>query len=211
MRTHDELNSLYSDADTALNSHFAEIRSNILLDIGYHHPRRDKFSNARGPYFRYQKGKTSIKMTKNHIQNITKYIRNSIQNRAPGGTILPQNAKELADQKSAELNLSVYECLKNKDDLDDYYSRLIHDFVVSGECYAKVFYDAKGGKFLGYESEVDETGAPIGEPVTQWEGGIVYEKLAAYNLLTDPEADAKRGVAWVWCRKMKPEKGHEKE
>lgn len=206
-----DLNKLYSEADTALNSHFAEIRSNILLDIGYHHPRRDRFSNARGPYFRYQKNRTQVNITKNHIQNITKFIRNSIQNRAPGGAILPQNPKELSDQKSAELNLSVYECLKDKNDLDDFYSKLIHDFVVCGETYAKVFYDEKGGKFLGYESELDEQGRPIGEPVPQWEGGIVYEKLNPYNLLTDPEADSKREVKWECYRKLIPREILEKK
>jgi len=202
MKTLSDLNSLYSESDTALNSHFAEIRSNILLDIGYHHPRRDRFSNARGPYFRYQKGKSTIRFTANHIQVITKFIRNSIQNRAPGGAILPQNPKELADQKSAELNLSVYETLKDKNDLSDFYSRLIHDFVVSGECYAKVFYDDKAGKFLGYDQPVDGEGIPVGEPTPKWEGDIVYEKLSPYNVLTDPEADSKREVKWLCYRKM---------
>lgn len=206
MRDLNDLNKLYNDSDTSLNSHFAEIRSNILLDIGYHHPRRDRFSNSRGPYFRQQKGKTNIQLTKNHIQNITKFIRNSIQNRAPGGTILPQNEKELADQKSAELNLSVYEYQKEHNDLNDFYARLIHEFVVAGECYAKVFYDVNGGKFLGYESEIDEKGRPVGDPMPKWEGGIVYEKLSAYNTLTDPEADCKRENKWLCYRKMIPSK-----
>ena len=206
MKSLNDLNSLYSEADTALNAHFAEIRSNILLDIGYHHPRRDRFANARGPYFRQQKGKSTIRFTANHIQVITKFIRNSIQNRAPGGAVLPQNPKELSDQKSAELNLSTYEYLKDKNDLNDFYSKLIHDFVVCGETYAKVFYDMKGGKFLGYETAVDGEGIPVGEAVPQWEGDIVYEKLSPYNLLTDPEADSKREVKWVCYRKMIPRK-----
>ena len=206
MKNLNELNSLYQEADTALNAHFAEIRSNILLDIGYHHPRQDRFSNARGPYFKQNKGKSTIRFTANHIQVVTKFIRNSIQNRAPGGAILPQNPKELSDQKSAELNLSVYECLKEKNDLDDFYSRLIHDFVVCGETYAKVFFDIKGGKFEGYETAVDAEGIPVGEPVPQWEGGIIYEKLSPYNWLSDPEADSKREVKWGCYRKMIPRK-----
>lgn len=211
MKNLNDLNSLYQEADTALNAHFAEIRSNILLDIGYHHPRRDQFSSARGPQFRNQKGKSQIRFTANHIQVITKFIRNSIQNRAPGGAILPQNPKELSDQKSAELNLAVYEYLKTANDLDDFYSKLIHDFVVSGESYAKVFYDVKGGKFLDYETSVDGDGVPVGEPVPRWEGGIIYEKLSPYNLLTDPEADSKREVKWICYRKMIPRKILEKK
>jgi len=199
-----KLNSLYQEADTALNSHFAEIRSNILLDIGYHHPRRDRFSNARGPYFREQKSKTQIRITKNHIQNITKFIRNSIQNRAPGAAIQPANAKELADQKSAELNTAVYDSLKVEHDLTDFYSKLIHDFVVCGETYAKVFQDDNAGKFLGYDTELDELGNVVGEPVPKWEGGIVYEKMAPYNVLTDPEADSQREVKWICYRKLLP-------
>jgi hypothetical protein len=206
MKDLNELNSLYQEADTALNAHFAEIRSNILLDIGYHHPRRDRHSNSRGPYFRQDKGKSAIRFTANHIQVVTKFIRNSIQNRAPGGAILPQNPKELSDQKSAELNLSVYECLREKNDLDDFYSRLIHDFVVCGETYAKVFYDVMGGKFLGYETAVDAEGIPVGEPVPHWEGDIVYEKLSPYNWLSDPQADSKREVKWGCYRKLIPRK-----
>src|SRR6478735_10102624 len=95
-----DLNEMFTRSESALQSHFAEIRTNIMLDAGHHHPKYDRFGGSRMSIFRDMSKSKKIRITKNHIQVITKFIRNSIQNRAPDGGIFPKNEKELGDQKS---------------------------------------------------------------------------------------------------------------
>ena len=161
-----ELNSLFQRAESALTTHFAEQRTNVLLDTGFHHPRIDRLSNVRSPTVTgLNRRRRHLRITKNHIQNITKHIRNSIQNKAPDGGIFPNNESELSDVKAAELNASVYKYLKDKNSLTQFYSHLIQDFTVIGECYAKVFWDDQAGEFLGYEPELGEDGMPTGKGI----------------------------------------------
>jgi len=188
-----ELNVLYTDAERSLNAHFAEIRTNILLDIGNHHPKQDRFTGNRTGLNNTAQQQRTIRITKNHIQNITKFIRNTIQNRAPGGSVFPKNPKELSDQKSAELNASVYDYLLHKHSLTSFYAKMIHDFVVCGESWTKVFHDPNGGDFSHYEGE---------EPV--FKHALIYERIPPYNLLTDPDSDSWATCKWVCIRKNLP-------
>ena len=103
--------------------------------------------------------------------------------------------------KAAELNASVYKYLKDKNSLTQFYSHLIQDFTVIGECYAKVFWDDQAGEFLGYEPELGEDGMPTGKGIPKWTGGIIYEKIMGYNLLTDPEATSPEELKWACNRK----------
>jgi hypothetical protein len=194
-KSYKELNDLYSNAEKSLNGHFAEIRTNILLDIGIHHPRTDRMTNLRTTIYRDSPNQKQIKITKNHIQNITKFIRNTIANRAPDAGVFPKNKKELADQKSAELNQSVYDWLRNKHQLQSFYSKMIHDFVVCGECWVKVFHDPEGGEFSHFEPD-DE-----GELQAVFKPSLIYERIPPYNLLTDPDADGWETCSWVCIRK----------
>ena len=196
-RTVNELNSLFQRADSALTTHFAEQRTNVLLDTGFHHPRIDRLSNVRSPTVTgLNRRRRHIRITKNHIQKITKHSRNSIQNKAPDGGIYPNNERELSDVKAAELNESVYKHLKEKNSLTTYYSGLIHDFTVVGETYAKCFWDDRAGDFRGYEPVIGPDGQPTGEGIPKWTGGIVYEKIMGYNLLSDPEATTIEEKKW---------------
>ena len=200
-----ELNTMYQEANTSLQSHMAEIRSNILLDIGYHHPRFDRFANSRAPIFRDKSRNNVIRITKNHIQYITKYIRNSIQNRAPGAAIIPRNKRELKDNKSAELNSSVWEWQKDVSKFDDALSRIIHNFVVCGESYVKCFWDPDDGKIIGekiVESYDKSTGDVSVERFPVHEGRLNYEIVPPYNVLTDPDANSKQEVRYYIIRKQ---------
>ena len=202
------LNQAYHDSDTALTSHMAEMRSNILLDIGYHHPRFDRFANSRAPVFRDKAQRNSvIRITKNHIQYITKFIRNSIQNRAPGGAIIPRNKKELSDSKAAELNSSVWEWQSDLANWNDVVSRLIHNFVVCGETYIKSFWDPDQGPIIGYkviQKMDDETKEETIEQIPLREGRLIYEVIPPYNLLTDADANCKAEVRHYIVRKQIP-------
>lgn len=226
-----DLNEMFSRSETALQSHFAEIRTNILLAAGYHHPKYDRFGNSRNSLFRDMSKSKKIRITKNHIQVITKFIRNSIQNRAPDGGVFPKNEKELSDQKSAELNESVYQHLKQKNSLTSFYSKLIQDFVETGETHSKVFYDPYAGDFAGYETKEEdseseespeyETGEEDDEGegsdiagsdsrirknkgTPKFRGAIVYERIPAYRFYTDPDADSDRTNMWCCIQKFFP-------
>lgn len=205
----EDLNKAYQEADSSLTSHMAEIRSNILLDIGYHHPRFDRFANSRSPVFRDKSRNSVIRITKNHIQYITKFIRNSIQNRAPGGAILPRNKKELSDCKSAELNSSVWEWHKDQSSFSDVISRLIHNYVVAGETYIKTFWDPNQGKVIGYKVRTttdNKTGEEETEEIPIREGRLVHEVIPPYNMLTDPDANSKQEIKHYIILKQIPRK-----
>jgi hypothetical protein len=191
-KTKKELNTLYSDAERSLNGHFAEIRTNILLDIGNHHPKLDRYTNQRTSITRDNGQQKQIRITKNHIQNITKFIRCTIQNRSPNGGVFPKNNKELADQKAAELNDSVYKHLSDKYKLRPFYSKMIHDFVVCGESWTKVFHDPTGGEFSHMGEDENGNEVPV------FRHGLIYERIPPYNLLTDPDADSDATCSW-WC------------
>lgn len=168
-----------------------------MLDTGFHHPRIDRLSNVRSPTVTgLNRRRRNIRITKNHIQKITKHIRNAIQNKAPDGGIFPNNESELSDMKAAELNESVYEYLKSENSLTSVYAQLIHDFVVIGESYLKVFWDDQAGRFLGYETQLDEFGEPTGMEIPKWTGGIIYEKIMGFNWRTDPEATSPETCKW---------------
>ena len=222
-----DLNEMFTRSESALQSHFAEIRTNILLDTGFHHPRNERSGNGRSPIFKGMSQSKKIRITFNHIQVITKFIRNSIQNRAPGAGVFPKNDKELGDQKAAELNESVYQHLKSKNQLTAFYSQLIHDFVVSGETHSKVFFDPYAGDFAGYEEgegEGEELETNESEPDDEddieanpdkakrspeerrpkFRGKIVYERIPPYRFFTDPDADSERTNDWVCIQKFFP-------
>ena len=204
-----ELNEMFQRAESAFKSHFSEIRTNILLESGFHHPKYDRGAAARSAIFREMPAQKKIRITANHTQYITKFISNSIQNRAPDGGIFPRNEKELADRKSAELNESVYVSLKDKEDLTAVYAQQIRDLVITGECHLKVFYDPYAGEFLGYEEDGEESdpededesyeGEEAPEKVRiketrtpRFRGKIVFERVPGYRMFSDPDATSLR-------------------
>jgi hypothetical protein len=218
-----DLNDMVSRAERALEAHFAEMRTNILLDSGFHHAKTDKTGRSR----ERDAARKKIRIVKNHLQVVTKFIRNSISNRAPNCACYPRNEKELSDQKSAELNQSVYEHLHEVSQLSGFYADMVYDFVVTGETHTKVFYDPNGGEFIGWEKDESEDAeeseeteddmdededeyageeSPDDLPVkgakrAKFAGKILHERIPGYNFLTDPDADSMRNVKWVCIKK----------
>ena len=60
---------------------------------------------------------TKLRLVKNHVQRIVRHYTNGILNAAPGVRVFPYNESELQDQKTAELNQSVWEDAIQKQDL----------------------------------------------------------------------------------------------
>lgn len=205
-----ELNSLYMEAETAQQALFAEQRSNLLLVAGNHYNRRDSRFWRKLREIENISKEQKLRLTKNHIQRVTKGYRNNIVAFVPGVAIAPKNEAELTDQKSAEMYGAVWEDIKDRYKFRRKVRHYAQDLVEIGETITKIFYDPNLGTAIGEEPEIDEeTGEPVvdeetGEPVMKqvMSGQLVYERIHGFNLLTDPEARSWDEVRWVCYRKM---------
>lgn len=208
--TIDELNSLYSDGESCDQDIFSEQRSNILLAAGDHYSRKSsKWWN------RIREGKDlsndqKLRLTKNHIHKISKTYINNILTQAPGVTPVPNNPKELQDQKAAELNKSVWTYAKVQNNIKMKTHQWCKDFVEIGEVATKIYWNPQAGRFLGFEQEVDESGQGIfdesGQPKAsdraQFSGDLVFERIYGFNLIRPSEAKDIEDAKWLCVRKM---------
>ena len=109
-----ELDELYRAANQVDDKLFSEMRSNIKLVSGDHYNRQgSKFWNR----IRSTKELTDnqkLRLTKNHIQNIVSKYTENILNDAANAKPFPNNEDEIQDQKTAELNDSVWSYYKHK-------------------------------------------------------------------------------------------------
>ena len=200
-----ELNQRYQEGKANLTRHFAELRANILLDAGYHHNRRFRWRDARPQRTNTTK---KVKITKNHIQTITRHIENNILNANPGTGFFPRHERELSHQKAAEMSDSVWQYLRDKINEEQQRKELCHDFIVEGEVFLKVAWDKVGGTFLGYDQSVEVTDdgeeLPIGEPEPVWTGKLVWERIFPFDVITDPHARSWEACRYVIIRKLIP-------
>lgn len=206
-----DINSLYTEDESAHSSLHAEQRSNILLVAGNHYNKRNSaFYNSLRSNTQISK-QQKIRLVKNHIQKITKTYLNNILNAAPGTTIVPKNQAEFHDQKVAELHESVWADLKDRLDYERTRFLLAKDFVEIGECWLKVFFDPMKGQFLGYEPQYDEQGNLVeleGEIQAKalFTGDLVWDRIHGFNVMTDSSARSWEESRHVWIRKMVPTK-----
>lgn len=141
-----DLNKLYFEADSIDSSLFSEMRSNVLLVVGDHYTKKGSRFWKRLRDEKNISTETKIRVTKNHIQKITKTLINNISTYAPGVTVSAKNEQELQDQKAAELNKSVWQDLKHRHKLNKRFREHLEDYVNIGETYCKVFFDPSAGE-----------------------------------------------------------------
>ena len=216
-----ELNRIYDEAEQMDKDVFAEQRSNVLLVSGEHYTRSSQkfMSTVRSSKELTETQK--LRLTKNHTHKIVKYYTDTVLALSPDGTIRPRNDKELQDIKSAELNKSVYNHLKDTLRLTEHYRNGAEDFTTLGEVGSLLKWDYSKGRFKGYEQLTSEDGEPLfeeeldemGQPVPAadeskpiFSGSFVVERLYGFNLLL--HAGSKNGrepICWV-VRKMVPNK-----
>lgn len=197
-----DLNRLYNKSNEQLERHFAEIRSNILLNAGFHYPNRNRFQNIRS--LSNVDSSKKIRVTKNHTQRICKKIINALSEAGIDVGIYPRNDSELADQKSAELHSAVWSYIEDNQSFDQTKYQLINDFVVCGEAFLKVMFDPDKGEIIGYDVETDEMGMPLGEPQPVFSGAITFERIFPFNCLTDIEAQSFEESRYVIVKKLIP-------
>lgn len=206
-----ELNEIYEKANEVDSPLFSEQRSNALLAAGEHYTKKNSVHWNRVVSNSQLNDEQKLRLTKNHTHRIVhKYVDN-IFSMSPGVAILPNNEKEVQDQKTAELNASVWNHWKKCNDYRDQVRRDIEDFVKIGEVGAKIYFEPHAGELLGYEAEVDELGESKtdesgeelpdkGKPVFQ--GAIKYERIYGFNLLREATSKDSIFEGKVIYRKM---------
>lgn len=212
MLSNAELQTMYEEAERVDSALYSEQRSNLLLVSGDHYAKkRNEAFNAR---IREAKGvadEMKLRLTKNHVQRISRLYVNNILTHAPNVTILPQLDNEIQDQKNAELNLAVWKDANTKYKLKSKIRDWAQDYVDIGEVATKIFWDPSKGYFKGYEQAVDEMGVPqvdeMGQMVPDesrpvFSGAFVFERIFGFNLLRSPETKDMDDSPYFIIRKM---------
>lgn len=214
-----DLDSLYQEGEECDKRMFAEMRTNLQLIAGEHYVREGSRFWNRIRDTKHLTNEQRLKLTKNHLQRVTKIYRNSIESYAPGVAISAANESELADQKAAQLNTSVWAYHKKQSNIDDKISEWIKHFVEIGEVCCKVFWEAEGGQVIGYEARMqehpeiaelmvpitDEGGNPIQDPDKPVYGGrLRIETFEAYNLRRDQAARSMKESPYLILSKIVP-------
>jgi hypothetical protein len=212
----DELNKLHEDSKSLDREAIAEMRSNILLVSGEHYSRRLNELWQRTRVNGMTQDPYQLRITKNWLHRAHRVYVNSIMTQSPDVTITPRNQTELQDQKSAELNLAVYQYLKDKLKMNALYRDLCGDFCGIGEACVKIFFDPTKGKFKGYEQQIDEaTEQPVfdemGQPVPDeskpvFTGEFVIERVFGQNLFRDPSCMQMKDAKWLGIEKLESTK-----
>jgi len=209
-----DLDRLYRAADSTDDKLFSEMRSNVLLVSGDHYNRRgSKFWNR----IRSSKEITDhqkLRLTKNHVQKICNVYAGNIVADTPNALPTPNNPDEIQDQKTAELNKSVWDHTKKQLKFRQKVRTFADNLIQFGECHAKVFWDANKGEIVGYaQLEVDgepqygEDGSETAnENAPIYSGQLSVEEVYAFNLLRDPSAQSLFESPYYIVRKMADKK-----
>jgi hypothetical protein len=208
--TIDKLNELYDESDRIDQEIFAEQRSNINLVSGDHYSKKNNRYWNRVRETKDLSNEQKLRLTKNHIQKITKTYVNNIISHAPSVAVVPNNQKETQDQKAAQLNNSVWQYARHKHSFRHKTQLWAKDFVDLGEVAVKIFWDPGAGNFLGYEAEVDENGQPLMDEsgnmvpseTPKFSGDFVFERIFGFNLLRDAAAKSMDEAKFLIVRKM---------
>lgn len=202
---------MYFEGDSVDSEFFAEGRSNILLSAGEHYNKRNSKWINRLRDSKALNNEQKLRLTNNHIHPIVRTYINNITSQSPGVIPVPNNPKELKDQKAAELNKAVWQYAKYNQDINPKIQSWAKDFIEIGEVCAKIYWDPNAGRLLGYKQEIDQdTGAPktdeMGQPVASsaamFSGDLVFEPFYGFNLIRPPEAKTIREAKWLCLRKM---------
>lgn len=206
-----DLDQLYIEANSVDEELFSEMRSNILLVSGDHYAKQgSRFWNR----IRKNEDLSStqkLRLTKNHIRNITNFFVTNILTHAPATKVFPNNQDEIQDQKAAELNNSVLQFYKKTLSIREKLRDKAEDLVVFGETWSIIRWDPDIGKVKGYIPYLNDqnqfmtdadgnivfnTDLPI------MEGGFIIERMLPFNVLRPPETQTIEDSEYIIFRKM---------
>ncbi len=219
-----DLERIYTEAEECDKETFAEMRSNLLLISGEHYQKKTAAFFERLKTTKDLSEQTKLRITKNHIQKITKTYTNNIISLAPGVMCGPKNKDEIQDQKAAELNQAVWMDLKQRHDFRNLVDEWGDDFVGIAEVATKIFWDPNAGEIKSFNQKVDEQGQPIftdpqgaetpspvderGQPheatsgTPNFTGDLVFEPILGFNLLRSPDCKDLKKSPYLIIRKM---------
>lgn len=205
-----QLNQMYQESEQSDQEAFAEMRSNVLLISGEHYAKKHSKHWERVRNVKDLSEEQKLRLTKNHIQRITKSYVNSITSYAPGVAIVAKNQNERQDQKTAELNSAVWADAKDYLEMDEKVGDWADDFVGIGEVATKIFFDPHAGPIKQYKAKVDPvTGEDMrdekgdllpGEAV--FRGALMMEDIYGFNLLRPKACKNLQKAEWLGIRKM---------
>jgi hypothetical protein len=209
-KTISDLNKEYTTAESTDNPVFADQRSNVRLVNGDHFTKTNKHYWQRIRETSQFPHDQKVRITQNHIHNISKTYVNSILSLAQDAIVKPNNESEMQDQKCADLNNSVWHDIKKKNHWETKKAQLASDFVDLGEVAVKVFFDKDGGEIVDYEPELGQDGTPLVDEFGQVvkgdtpirTGQIKIDRIFAFNLLRDPSAKSKEECKYLIVRYM---------
>ena len=198
-----ELNKLYSDAESIDSDLFAEQRSNILLVSGDHYTKKNSRFLNRLRDSKELSQEQRVRLTKNHIQKISKTYINNILAHAPTAKCFAKNEDEAQDQKAAELHNAVLEDIKRTHKLKSKAREWCTDFFNIGEVAVEVIYDYSVGSFRGFKTDLDpETGLPVESKDPIFSGDLVFKRIFGFDLLRAPEAKSMADSPYLIVREM---------
>lgn len=214
----DDLDRLYVEADQCDKRIFSEMRTNLQLVAGQHYVREGSKFWERIRNDKQLSTAQRMKLTKNHLQRVTKIYRNQIEGAAPGVAVVPANESELSDQKAAELNQSYWNYIKSCENVPAKLALWCQNYVEIGEVWVKVFWDMNGGQHVAYNAlmqldpqtgqEVpvtDEQGNPQPDNSSPIYGGkIKFETHEGYNIKREPAARSMGESPYLILAKLLP-------
>jgi hypothetical protein len=209
----DDLNALADAFETSTKEILAEQRSNSMLVAGNHYSSRNAESWSRLRDLRSIPIEQRVRLTKNHIQKVTKTHVNNLTSNSPASKVTPRDEKSIQSRKAAELNDSVWQYAYDTLEMQLKTISFAQDYIELGECATKVFWNPYYGKVVAYNQKMDDQGSPMtdeqGQPVPdekspQYEGRLEIEVLVPTNIGVDPNCSRFADAAWVLIRKMIP-------
>lgn len=210
-KTIEDLNQIYEQTTTAAKELFAEQRSNALLVAGVHYSSKTSASWSRLRELGNVSSDQKLRLTKNHIQKITKAYINNLVSTSPSVKVIPRDEKSNQSRKSAELNNSVWQYAYDTQEIPMKVLNWASDYVEIGEVAVKVFWHPQKGEIVSYNQAVgadgqpqfDENGQPKqGSP--NYSGELAIEHILATNLGMDINCTSFDESPWIWVRKMMP-------
>jgi hypothetical protein len=196
-----DLNRLFEESKNQCSEHLSDLRIHNNLYQGNHFNKKGSKHN-RALEESANNDEIKIRITKNHVNTICKYIKNSITSMAPTGAIAPKNPGEIQDQKSAEIHGMVFDDYKLRNKFNAQLRRWVDDFVVSGEVWVNVFWDNTRGLKITPNPSYNPLTQQVEQAPPFTEGDVVIERIFPWDIRLDPGAKDFEEAMWVGYEKM---------
>lgn len=210
-----QLQKIFKDGHDQDDQIFAEMRTNSQLYNSQHYGSKSaEFDrNFKG----IGKDSKTVRITENHISKIVRSISNAIKSQVPDVSVRPRNMEDVGDQVKAEIHRTVLEDWKSNSRFKEEEQKLIKEWVIFGEMYAKIYFDPEKGRRLPdlveeyidvEEKEFKKKGFELKpehikrKTTTRFEGRVVVEKVYPFDVIRDPCAETFADAEWICIKKL---------